>query len=124
MMLSRYTEAFGVGKGDPEARLGREAVAQAAAAYAEVYLGGGGVAAARAMLGLALEFSPDLGIGMLVCDLLLGQDTDLELDLTQEQADLALRHWVEVLRPTPLFDLFVALAPAIEPMFPWLGEAI
>ncbi len=120
----RVSEALGFAPEDPEARLGREAVAQAAAAYAEVYLGGGGVAAARAMLGLALEFSPDLGIGMLVCDLLLGQDTDLELDLTQEQADLALRHWVEVLRPTPLFDLFVALAPAIEPMFPWLGEAI
>lgn len=120
----RVAQALVFAPDDPEAQLGRQAVVQSARSYAETLLGTGNPAEAAATLLPALSFAPELGIGVLVCDLLLGRDTDLELDITQEQADAALRHWVEVLRPTPLFQILRAVAPAIAPMFPWLEEAL
>jgi len=87
----------------------------------------GDVEGARELLSAFLDRAPEAGIGVLVCDLLLGLDSDLELDLEQEQADAALRGWIMALRMAPsdaLLRRFLAVVPALFPVFPWLPREL
>lgn len=80
---------------------------------------------ARTLLTAFLPVAPVAGIGVLVCDLLLGDDSDLELDLEQHEADDALLGWVSALTSSPeLLHRFVEVAPALVPAFPWLVELL
>ena len=87
----------------------------------------GDLEGAAAVMGAFLDVVPVAGIGLLVCDLLLGRDSDLELDLDQEQADAALRSWIMALRMAPghgLLRRFIERAPALLPIFPWLAREL
>ena len=87
----------------------------------------GAVEEAAELMGAFVHVAPVTGIGLLVCDLLLGRDSDLELDLEQEEADAALRGWVMALRMAPtdaLLRRFLSVAPALFPVFPWLQREL
>lgn len=85
----------------------------------------GRIEEARTLLGAFTEAAPVAGIGVLVCDLLLGEDSDLELDLEQHDADDALLGWFSALTSSPkLLHRFVEVAPALVPAFPWLVELL
>lgn len=87
----------------------------------------GDVEGAAALLAAFVDVAPEAGIGVLVCDLLVGRSSDLELDLDQEQADAALRGWIMALRLSPsdqLLRRFLAVAPALFGAFPWLEREL
>lgn len=107
----------------PDPRL----VAEAVTGAGKRRLMRGDVEGAAALLGAFLDVAPAAGIGVLVCDLLLGRDSDLELELEQEEADAALRGWIMALRMMPtdlLLRSFLAVAPALFPAFPWLEREL
>ncbi|MCP4873339.1 MAG: glycosyltransferase family 2 protein [Proteobacteria bacterium] len=85
----------------------------------------GRVEEARTLMGAFVAAAPVAGIGVLVCDLLLGDDSDIELDLEQHEADDALLGWFEALTHSPRqLHRFVEVAPALVPAFPWLVELL
>lgn len=68
---------------------------------------------------------PEAGIGLLVSNLARGLDTDLVLDLEQEDADRALREWALAALRSDDMDVaegFLARAGAIAGPFPWLPD--
>lgn len=91
------------------------------------HLRAGRVVEAHSRLAEFVERRPALGVGMLVCDLLLSRSSELELDLDLEAASLSLRRWLSHLvglgQPA-LVAAFVANAPALVPTFPWLSEIL
>lgn len=68
---------------------------------------------------------PEAALGLLVCDVILGRPSQLEIHLSQERADQALRDWIYYLvkadAPEPLGG-FLDHADTILPYFPWLPE--
>lgn len=87
----------------------------------------GAIGAAEEVLRARLPVDPAAGIGILVCDLLRARSSDLELELTQEQADLALRTWVTTVKGAlepVLLDRLRAVAPAVAGAFPWLVDEV
>ena len=64
---------------------------------------------------------------MLVCNLCLGEHTELELNISQEDADMALKAWVDVaLRSeqrevAPMVGDYAGLITGI---FPWLERYV
>ena len=95
----------------------------AAVQLSKALLALGDVGTARALaVSLQAEF-PEASLGVLVCDLLQGQDSELEVALSAEAADAAMRAWVDVLklkRSERLLGRFQEMVPAIESVFPWL----
>ena len=84
----------------------------------------GEVEAAHGRLADYVESCPILGVGMLVCDLILGRSSDLELDVELDEASASLEGWVLCLKSLPSPELLTAFrtaAPAIHPVFPWLA---
>jgi tetratricopeptide (TPR) repeat protein len=66
---------------------------------------------------------PEAGLGVLVCDLIEGRDSDLEIELDQDAADAALARWLTALEHARREDLMLAFArnaPAVAEVFPWL----
>jgi glycosyltransferase involved in cell wall biosynthesis len=66
---------------------------------------------------------PEAGIGLLMCDLCLAQDSNLTLDLSQGEADQAMRAWIDVVLRSKNLEIprgFLANAGAITGVFPWL----
>ncbi len=87
----------------------------------------GAIGAAEEVLRARLPSDPSAGIGILVCDLLRARSSDLQLELTQEQADLALRSWVATVKGAlepVLLDRLRAVAPAVAGAFPWLVDEV
>ena len=87
----------------------------------------GAIGAAEEVLRARLPRDPAAGIGILVCDLLRAQSSALELELTQEQADRALRSWVTTVQGAiepVLLERLRAVAPAVAATFPWLPDAV
>lgn len=83
----------------------------------------GAIGAAEEVLRARLPEDPAAGIGVLVCDLLRARSSSLELELTQEQADRALRSWIATIRGALeplLLQRLRAVAPAVASAFPWL----
>ncbi len=95
----------------------------AAVQLAKALLAIGEVGTARALaVSLQAEF-PEASLGVLVCDLLEGQDSELEVALSAEAADAAMRAWVDVLKlkhSERLLGRFQTMVPVIESVFPWL----
>ena len=66
---------------------------------------------------------PEAGIGLVMCDLCLGQDSNLSLDLNQTDADQAMKAWIDVVLRSKDINIargFLANAGAITGVFPWL----
>lgn len=94
---------------------------------ATAYLRAGRVEEAYGRLGEFVSRCSALGIGMLVCDLMLSRSSDLDLDIEIEEADRTLRRWLVHLmgleRPE-LVAAFAANAPTVLGTFPWLRETL
>ncbi len=87
----------------------------------------GEVEAAGALAAHLFAREPAAGLGVLVCDLARGRDTDLTVDLDPEQAAEALRPWVDAAvrcRSRQVTEVFRRSMPAVEPIFPWLPEYV
>ena len=70
---------------------------------------------------------PEAGIGVLVCELCTDQNTNLQLELNEEEADLHLRHWLVTALLSANDQTLTNIArrvPTIEHVFPWLPEAL
>jgi hypothetical protein len=94
---------------------------------AQALLAAGDVESAHQLAEELVPEIPEAGIGVVVCNLARGRDTDLELDLDPELAGQALRSWVEILRGGRRPDLFTAFrhySPAINGLFPWLPASL
>jgi len=91
------------------------------------YLRSGRVEEAHARLAEFVSRRASLGIGMLVCDLVLGRSSDLELDIELEEANRTLRRWLVHLMglgKPELVAAFAANAPSVLGTFPWLRETL
>lgn len=67
----------------------------------------------------------EAGLGVLVFDLLQGKDTSLDLNLTPESANAAMKHWVDALlasKNPKLKQLLRQRATVVSGAFPWLPE--
>ncbi len=99
----------------------------AALRLAQVLLADGQVEEARELASSLMRTLPEAALGVLVCDLIAGRDSRLELQLRPAEADRAFKKWVEMVivcrRPGPL-ERLRASAPAVEPFFPWLGQTL
>jgi tetratricopeptide (TPR) repeat protein len=90
---------------------------------AQAYLAVGEIEVARRLAADLLPTLPEAALGVLVCDLLAGRDSDLTLDIDDETAHRELRSWVDMLRgaaPPALLECFRRAAPAVAEFFPWL----
>jgi hypothetical protein len=71
--------------------------------------------------------SPAAGLGLLLCDLVQGRDSDLELDLDRDEAERSLRAWLAPLlaaRPPAVLAGLRRNAAAVSELFPWLERAL
>jgi tetratricopeptide (TPR) repeat protein len=95
----------------------------AALRLAQVRLEAGDLDGARTLaLSLTGEL-PQAGLGVLVCDLAQGRNSDLELDLDPDEAWSSMRGWIEALwraSEVSFKTRFLANAPAIRELFPRL----
>lgn len=97
----------------------------AAIRLAHALLADGQLKAAEQLTRGLLASDPEAGLGVLVFDLLSGQDTQLELDLTPETAHAAMRHWVDALLRSKNGEWLATLrrnAAAVGEAFPWLDD--
>jgi len=94
---------------------------------ATAYLREGRVEEAHGRLAEFVHRRASLGLGMLVCDLILGRSSDLDLDIELDEASRSLRRWLVHLmgigRPE-LVAAFAANAPTVLGTFPWLRETL
>jgi tetratricopeptide (TPR) repeat protein len=96
---------------------------RAALRLAQALLASGEIEAARQ---LAVDLAPTLPqatLGVLVCDLLCGRDSELTLEVDDETAHRELRSWVDLVRgsaPPALLESLRHAAPAVAEFFPWL----
>ena len=84
---------------------------------------GGDIQAARSVVEGMMHALPEAGIGLLMCDLCLGQDSNLSLDLSQEDADQAMKAWISVVLRSKNIEIsrgFLQNAGAIMGVFPWI----
>ena len=105
------------------ARRGRAAAGRAALRLAQAHLAAGEIDVARRLSADLASTLPEAALGVLVCDLLSGRDSDLTLDIDDETAHRELRSWVDLLRgaaPPALLESFRRAAPAVAEFFPWL----
>jgi glycosyltransferase involved in cell wall biosynthesis len=97
----------------------------AALRLAQALLADGQFAAAETLTRTLLPTDPEAGLGVLVFDLISGQDTELELELTPETANASMRHWVDALVHSKNVEWITTMrrnAEAVGEAFPWLTE--
>jgi tetratricopeptide (TPR) repeat protein len=101
--------------------------AHASLRRAQALLGAGDALAALSVCRDLVDELPEAALGMLTCALVLGEEVDLTVDLSQDQADAALHEWVALLwrsRRSPLLASFLDHAPAVFGAFPWLPQEL
>lgn len=97
----------------------------AALRLAQALLADGQLQAAETLTRSLLKAEPEAGLGVLVFDLLSGQDTELELELTPETASASMRHWVDALLRSGNVEWLTTLqrnSAAVGEAFPWLND--
>lgn len=97
----------------------------AALRLAQALLADGQLKPAEQLTRSLLSSEPEAGLGVLVFDLLQGQDTALELDLTPETAHAAMKHWVDALVKSKNLEWLTTMrrnAIAVGEVFPWLDD--
>jgi tetratricopeptide (TPR) repeat protein len=97
----------------------------AAVRLGQALLADGQLEAAEASCRALLAAEPEAGLGVLVFDLMRGDSTELDLDLTAETANAAMRHWIDALLASKNVTWRKKLAKnvdAVQELFPWLGE--
>jgi len=106
-----------------EKAAGRPPSGQAALRLAHAHMVAGDLDAVRRIANVAKREVPALALGVLVCDLIAGAESDLEIELDKAECDRAMRAWVEMLLRSGRIDLlegFCQHAPMVSGVFPWL----
>jgi tetratricopeptide (TPR) repeat protein len=94
---------------------------------AQALLAAGDVGGARALATRIAAELPEAALGILLCDLVEGRDSLLEIELDPDDADRALRRWVAAVRAAgdgAVVRRLRAAAPAVAPPFGWLASAL
>jgi tetratricopeptide (TPR) repeat protein len=92
---------------------------------AMAWLGNGEVERCRALLDELVRQYPEAALGIVVCDLIEGRDSKLEVDMEIDQASASLREWLEVVRRSPRRELLSALESnlgGLADLFPWVKD--
>ena len=92
---------------------------------ARIFLGGGQVPQARDLLLPRAMHDHEATLGLLVCSLVLGEEFDFEINVSQDTADTLLRDWVHCLwqsRDTKALEAFADNCGSIVGIFPWLPD--
>jgi tetratricopeptide (TPR) repeat protein len=120
--------------GDLELALGALATAAgeppagaAALLLAQALLASGDAACARGVASGVVRAQPEAALVILLCDLVEGRDSELELELEREEADRALRRCLAAVRAAGRPEVLDALrrsAPALAPIFDWFPAAV
>jgi tetratricopeptide (TPR) repeat protein len=87
----------------------------------------GDIHATRAIVAHMVKSLPEAGIGLVMCDLCLGQDSNVSLELSQHDADQAMKAWVDVVLRCKEIEVsrgFLQNAGAITGVFPWLQSYV
>jgi hypothetical protein len=87
----------------------------------------GELAAARQVAAAVVTEQPSAGLVTLLCDLVEGRDSSLQLELTEEELERSLRAMLAAVRAVAHPDvtaLLEAAAPAVAGSFPWFAEAL
>ena len=111
--------------GELERAAGNPPAGRAALRLAQAHLAAGEIEIARRLSAALAPSLPEAALGVLVCDLLSGRDSDLVLEIDDETAHRELRSWVDLLRgaaPPALLETFRQAAPAVAAFFPWLPQ--
>jgi tetratricopeptide (TPR) repeat protein len=90
---------------------------------AQALLAAGDVEGTRRLCAALTPGLPEAALGILMCDLVTGLDSDLTLDIDDETANRALRSWADLLRgsaPPVMLESLRRAAPALVEVFPWL----
>lgn len=112
--------AYGKAAGDPPA--GRPAMH-----LAKAIMRSGDFSRAREVLRPLLATIPEAGIATLVCEMCLDQDSDLNLELSEAEADSMLREWIVAALFGANNEVLTNLSkrvPSVQHVFPWLPEAL
>jgi tetratricopeptide (TPR) repeat protein len=102
---------------------GRPARGKAALLLGQALLAGGQVEQARDLCRELMADLPVAGMGYLTCCLALGEAADFSVDISQEEADTALKEWLRVLwrsGRTSLMSAVVDNMALVGGVFPWL----
>lgn len=97
----------------------------AAVRLGHALLADGQLDASEAVCRQLLAAEPEAGLGVLIFDLMKGHSSQLELDLTAETANAAMRHWIDALlaaKNVTWRNQLARHADAVQGIFPWLGE--
>ena len=91
--------------------------------FARAVMLSGDIQATRALMAYMVNDLPEAGIGLVMCDLCLGQDSNVTLDLSQHDADQAMKAWIDVVLRCKDIEVargFLQNAGALTGVFPWL----
>ncbi|MGB0591328.1 MAG: glycosyltransferase [Myxococcota bacterium] len=91
--------------------------------FARALMMSGDIHGTRALVAQMVDELPEAGIGLVMCDLCLGQDSNVSLELSQHDADQAMKAWIDVVLRGKNIDIargFLQNAGAITGVFPWL----
>ena len=92
---------------------------------AQALLASGELESAETTCRVVLPSDSEAGLGLLLFDLVRGRDSELDLDLTPQTANAAMKHWVDALlasRIASLKGLLTKNAGAVSELFPWLND--
>ena len=106
-----------VGSGYPDSRVQLR--------LAQALLGAGRVEDSLVAAQQLLPERPEAIAGVLICNLLKGVDTQIEVELSLAELDAAMRQWIAILQKSSqqeLLERFKKMSPAIENLFPWLSS--
>ncbi len=95
----------------------------AALRLAQALLATGQFGASEQLARHLVETAPEAGLGVLLFDLAGGRDTSLELELTPESANAAMKQWVDALiasRQRSFVRKVRARVGVVADLFPWL----
>ena len=88
---------------------------------AQARLAAGDVEATRLLVKSLQAELPHAALGLLLCDLAQGRDSELEVELDEDSASAALRDWLDVLkRASPAWPAWRNAAMMLTNVFPWL----
>ncbi len=98
----------------------------AAIELARALFGQGQISQCHDLCMALLDDEPEAGVGVLVCNLSRGRDTQIGIQMEHDEVQNALQRWVSVLKFAPRHVVrgFKAYVGALEPMFPGISAQL
>jgi hypothetical protein len=107
---------------------GQPPTGRAGVRLAQALLATGDVDGSRQLCADLMPVVPEAALGVLMCDLVTGRDSELTLEIDDQTAHRELRSWADLLRgsaaPPGLRERLQHAAPALAEYFPWLPQYV